>query len=610
MRILRWSAVVALGVFLQGCGGSSGGGSPTPPTTPPGTGTPQNPCSTASATSARFGETTAAEQVRADEKRRRVDGSSRYRVIDSLSLHREAAQWRERRGPVASADQAIPMNNIDIGEIAVLQDEGDLIAPANPYDLRGLGLRFTRAGSGYQVSRIALAFRTSLGRQLPLDDDDAEPANVPFAFNFYGTPRTTAFVNSDGNVTFESADLASSERNVARLTTGPPRVAPFFADLDPTTGGRVFVNAASDQYTVTWCNVRGFDSTQAITTQVTLLPNGDIEMHYINAAGLTDAVAGISPGNTAEFRAVNLSDPGPTDGGPSSVGERFAASAQLDTVAVSKKFYSTHPDAFDQLVIWSDARVILDAFAFEQTVANEISGIGVPIFDVSTQFGSAGRLRSMAVMDFLGKYPDDPQQRFLGENSTVSVLGQEVGHRWLAFMQFRDHTGAASSNILGRDDAHWSFFFDSDASVVEGNDIEALGGGMFRTVGAVRRYSLFDQYAMGLVPPTEVPPSFYVDQPTNMSATRTRESAPQVGVTFNGTRRDVLIEDIIAVMGDRRPTAAESPREHRQAFIYIVSAGRTADPAQVDKLDRIRLAWDAFFLQATDGRMRAITTLR
>ena len=66
-------------------------------------------------------------------------------------------------------------------------------------------------------------------------------------------------------------------------------------------------------------------------------------------------------------------------------------------------------------------------------------------------FGSAGRLESMLVMDFLGKYPDDPQQTFFGENNTVSVLGQEAGHRWLVFMEFRDHTGTQSRQLLGRD---------------------------------------------------------------------------------------------------------------------------------------------------------------
>jgi hypothetical protein len=607
MRFRCWSVAAVLALLLPGCGGSSGGGTPNPGG---GTSSSQNPCPAGTIT-AESRPSDQADERRAD-KRRAIDGDPRYRVFDALSLHREAQQWRERSGRnvPALADEAIPRPRVDIGEIAVVPDEGDLIAPANAYDLRGTGLRYTRNNAGgYNVQRIPLAFRTTLGRQLSLDDDDSEEANPTFAFNFYSRSQTRAFVNSDGNVTFGEPDSASSERNVARLTSGPPRVAPFLADLDPSAGGRVFVNAATDQYTVTWCNVRGFDSTLTITTQAVLLPDGVIEMHFRDAAGLSDAVVGVSPGQTGEFRAVDLSA-NTSDGGPSSVGERFAANPLIDTVAVSRKFYTSHPDNYDQLLIWTDARLIQDAFAFEQTVANNIQGIGIPTFDTSRDFGSAGRLRSLAVMDFLGKYPDDPQQRFLGENNTVNVMGQEVGHQWLAFVEFRNHNGARSPALLGRDDSHWSFFFDSDASVMEGNDIEDRGGGSFRTVGAVSRYSLLDQYAMGLVGPEQVPTFFYVESPTNMSVTRTADSAPQVGVTFNGTRRDVRIEDIIAIHGPRVPAVADAPKVHRQAFIYVTSAGRTAEPTQVDKLDRIRRAWEEFFLQATDGRMRAITTLR
>ena len=144
---------------------------------------------------------------------------------------------------------------------------------------------------------------------------------------------------------------------------------------------------------------------------------------------------------------------------------------------------------------------------------------------------------------------------------------------------------------------------------MEGNDIEDLGGGSFRTVAAVQRYSRLDQYAMGLRPESEVPTFFYVENPINVSPVRERDDAPRVGVTFTGTRRDVLIQDVIAIHGPRVPSFADSPRVHRQAFVYIVSAGRTADPAQVDKVDRIRRAWETFFVQATDGRMQAITAL-
>jgi hypothetical protein len=244
-------------------------------------------------------------------------------------------------------------------------------------------------------------------------------------------------------------------------------------------------------------------------------------------------------------------------------------------------------------------------------VANAIQGLNTQVFDASREHGSApGRLQSIEVMDFLGKWPDDPQRRFRGENSTLSILGQEVGHRWLAFLNFRDHLGQRSDALLGRDRAHWSFFFDSDGSVVEGNDIEDLGNGLFRTVGAVERYSLLDQYAMGLVQASDVPPFFYVETPTNVSPARERDSAPRRFVTFRGTRRDVTIDDVIAELGPRTPSAAESPRVWHQAFLYVVTGGRELDPAQADKVDRIRVEWEQFFSRATDSRMQSVTALQ
>src|SRR5262249_17632942 len=161
--------------------------------------------------------------------------------------------------------------------------------------------------------------------------------------------------------------------------------------------------------------------------------------------------------------------------------------------------------------------------------------------------------------------------KFLGENNTLSVLGQESGHRWLAFLRFSDVDHQPSSSLLGRDQAHWSFFFNSDASVMEGNRIEDLGGSSFRTVAAVRNYSLLDQYAMGLVREIDVPPMFYVESPVNVLPPNvTATSSPRVGVTFNGTRRNVLINDVIQVMGVRQPSSADSPKVFRQAFLFIV----------------------------------------
>jgi hypothetical protein len=595
----------SLAAVAGACDGGGGGGSSSPQPSDP-----QNPCASASLESedvvqaSRNAAQTAAKQ-------NAFDSSSQYRHLTEIWNHR-AAEAARTTVPVLDARAGPSAVTQDVGEIAVLQDEGDLMLPVNAFDLRGIGLQFTRnASGGYDVRRIDATFRATLGISLTLGDDDSARKDIPFAFPFYAQPQSIAFINADGNITFETEDRASTERDLARLLTGPPRVAPFFADLDPTvSGGRVFVHAASDQYTVTWCDVRGFGSQRLTRVQVTLQPNGTIEMKFADVINLPAAIVGVSPGRTGNFTPVDLSAAGPSGGGSDASGERFSDTNQFDTVGVTRKFYRTHADTYDQLVIWTDAVTTTgNAFAYEVTVANDVRGIGLPAFDTSAEFGSSGRLESFTVMDWLGKYPADPLQKFLGENNTVSVLGQEAGHRWLAFLEFRDPAGRQSDALLGRDLAHWSFFLDSDASVMEGNDIEDLGGGQFRTVGAVERYSLLDQYAMGLVDPSAVPPFFYVESPVTTTQ-KDRTSAPQVGVTITGTRRTLLVQDVIAIHGAREPSAANSPRVHRQAFIFVVGVGRTASTADLEKVDRIRLAWESFFLRATDGRMRAETRLQ
>jgi len=593
---------------LFACGGGGDSSPPNtppsnPPTTPP---VVTNPCAAASFES---GDLDGALTVSpAAGRKRRPNTDPDIGLPQLLWTHRAARDL----GLSRTLDVSLPVDNEDIGEIAVLQDAGDLIVRANTFDLNDVGLRFTPSGGGYNLTRADGGFRSALGTRLVLEDDDSEGFDVPFTFSFYGTTQSRGFVNSDGNITFGDADSASTDRSVSRFLAGAPRVSPFFADLDPTTGsGRVFLATGPDAVTVTWCNVRGFDLNDTVTVQTTMLPSGVVEVRFGASVGLKDAVVGLSPGRTGQFSTADLSTASGAAGASMALGERFSQDTDIDLVAVARKFYQTHPDNYDQLVMWTDSRVVSgNTFAYETTISNDIRGIGNSIFDSSRDFGSAGRLRSLVLMDALTKYPATPSQRFLGEDSTLSLLGHETGHRWLALLRFSDDSGRLSSELLGRDDAHWSFFFDSDASFMEGNDIEDLGGGSFRTVGSSRRYSLLDQYAMGLVSPSQVPAFFYVDAPINSVPDRERDDAPDTGVTFNGTRREVRIDDVIDVMGRREPSSGSSSKTHRQAFIYIVSNGRTLDQAQVDKLDRIRREWPPFFRTAASNRMSLETRLR
>ena len=118
---------------------------------------------------------------------------------------------------------------------------------------------------------------------------------------------------------------------------------------------------------------------------------------------------------------------------------------------------------------------------------------------------------------------------------------------------------------------------------------------------------MLDLYAMGVASEDEVPPFFYIENP--VASGKRAGSAPQIGVNITGVRRDVTIQDVIAVMGSREPSSRDAPRVHRQAFIFVVTTAR--DPAaEIARLDNIRQAWEGFFSEATGGRMRLETRLR
>ena len=415
-------------------------------------------------------------------KTRGLDPDPRGRHLDGLWKHRMAVSRRPSAiAPLEAASQ-------DIGEIAVLQDVGDLITRANPLDLADAAVRFRpNASGGYGVEQAPYGFRQQLGEAFALADDDTREMALPFVFTFFGQQHDRVFVNSDGNLTFTEPDTASSARSVSRFLAGPPRLAPLFADLDPSTGGKMLAFGDSERFSVTWCGVHEWDKPESATMQITLLADGLIEVHVSGQTTIRQAVIGASPGRTADFVIADFSSAAGNAGGAGAIGESFSDTSDLDMIGVSRRFLATHPDEFDQLIVFTEEPLLTDAFAYEVTVSNDISGLGMATYSHASAYGSAGRLQSMQNMDALSKYPDDPRRRFHGQNSTVGLLGHEFGHRWLAFLTFRDGNSQASQALLGRDQAHWSFFFDSDASVLEGNDIVDHGGGSFSTRAAVQR---------------------------------------------------------------------------------------------------------------------------
>lgn len=527
-------------------------------------------------------------------------GTTRSGVAVAMATHRDL-QGRLDRDPWRKAMLGGPQALRD-GNIAVLVDDGSIIREPNPFDLDDAGIKYTKKKKGLVASGFPGGITGERGVQLDLGDDSSVLVKFPkgFRFNYFGKNYTGMWVNSDGNLTFVDPDFQSTERSAARFLNGPPRIAPFFADLNPETAtgdGGIYLLASKTKVVVTWLEVPQFGTSNRNTFQVTLLKNGTIVFGFAEL-GADEGVVGVAPGSGGDLDFIDHSAQLPTPVFKVATAEQFSTERRMDEGTIARTFLSEFADDYDHLIVWLDFPFRLGggAFAYEFTLKNEIRGIGLPVFDNSREVGSAGRLRSFVQMGNLARFPTNPDQQLLGTNSTMDVLGQETGHRWLAFLSFRDSRGQVSTDLLGRDLAHWNFNHDTNASDMEGNGVEDQGGGTFRTVSATDRFSTLDRYAMGLIPASEVPPFFYVaDSPLPV------ETAPEVGVQINGRRVDVSINQVIAAEGARVPASAAAPKTFNMAFVLVTLAGAPPNPGSVAKLETYRQRWESYFREATDN---------
>ena len=451
-----------------------------------------------------------------------------------------------------------------------------------------------------------------MGSKVALGDDASVPVTFAsgFTFPFFGHTYSSLYLNSDGNLTFEQPE-PSSDRELPIFLSGPPRIAPFFTDLDPSSVspvGGVFVLTAADKVVVTWLAVPTYGNRDSNTFQVTLFSDGRVSFAY-GEIGSREALVGISPGGGSTLDLLDYSTELPAASGKVAVAQRFGTAAYIDEFRLGQAFFAHFADIYDHLIVFVDFPLDLGGgFSYELGAKNDVSGLGMNLFDYSSLFGSQGRLRAFVMMSSLAHFPEDPDQTFLATNTTMDVLAQEAGHRWLAFLRFRGADGNPSDALLGRDLAPPG----ASSTTPSPRTWKATrscdnGDGSFLTTDATSRYSPLDQYAMGLIPASAVPPFFYVSGGTSDSIEPGRH--PEIGVSFTGTRHDLTIDDIIAFEGERQPSSATAPKAFKMAFVLLEPPGKRASRASLAKLDRIRRRWETYFHAATDSHATVDTRL-
>lgn len=260
--------------------------------------------------------------------------------------------------------------------------------------------------------------------------------------------------------------------------------------------------------------------------------------------------------------------------------------------AVAGAFLTSHDDAYDFLVAFT--RFPFDfggAGGYHWLVRNDVEGIGLPLYDQTSSFGSDGFLRGYSDMGRLADLGSEPGTVEFEE--TLTVLLHELFHQWAAYARVDDGGGPIGA-LLGLDASHWSFLLDTQGSVLYGNRWRDNADGTFTSTAVERVLSPLDLYLAGLVPPEEVPPFTLLASPSVDP-----DRLPELGATIAATPDLLTVDAVIAAEGARVPSADSAPREFQAAFLYVVRPGDVVSTEELAALERIRQGLLLRFTAAT-----------
>src|SRR5262249_2689232 len=355
---------------------------------------------------------------------------------------RTASQFLSAQTPsTSSGTPRLKSSALGAGNVVLLEADKQLLILSNPFDLQNRAIHFTPVlRTRYVYTVTSLPFDSSVSDGLTLKDDDSVQYNLHnFQFPFAGKVYNSFFVNSNGNISFTEGDTDPPDLDT--LLTGAPRIAPFFADLDPETQGNVFVHETGSTVAVTWLKVPEFFNHNQFdfgenTFQVVLHSDGSIDFVYTNEMTATEAVVGILPGS-----------------GKSGFGNtRFKSNAIRPQIAFIENYhdyesvnipllmqtlYKQYPDQYDFVTLFSNFELtpVPGVQAFALVVQNDVKGIGNPsgsggdTFRDTHKYGSKGKLQGITYFGNIHDFPADPNQALPDTyTSFLQMKAHETAH--------------------------------------------------------------------------------------------------------------------------------------------------------------------------------------
>lgn len=145
------------------------------------------------------------------------------------------------------------------------------------------------------------------GDPLLVGDDGSVNLALPFSFELCGMAFSSVSVNANGNLTFGEPNGDFSESS-AELLSGPPRIAAWWDDLNPSAAGTVSYQQNKNSFTVHWDGVPEYFSSGSNNFSITLSrANNGIDIDYADMSAV-DGLVGVSCGAMVTSGMEGVSD--------------------------------------------------------------------------------------------------------------------------------------------------------------------------------------------------------------------------------------------------------------------------------------------------------------
>ncbi len=154
-------------------------------------------------------------------------------------------------------------------------DYGDYVAKNFP--LVDHTIRFSpNADGSYTAVSHPIQFQPIDGNELEFKNgDECRTVGIPFTFPYYDQTHDTICISEDGFVAFESTTYPRAIQYGQQ-----PIIAALLMDMNPDAGGSIWFHPDANGVIITWNEIPNHDTNKTSTIQLTLYPNGEIDISY------------------------------------------------------------------------------------------------------------------------------------------------------------------------------------------------------------------------------------------------------------------------------------------------------------------------------------------